>query len=426
MSKKIFFSLLLFIATLFGGNNAAGQFLLTGELRPRNEYRHGLKTLASKDQAPAFFTSQRTRLLLDYQGEKFKIGFNLQDIRVWGSTSQLNITDNFSSVHEAWGEILFTQTINLLIGRQELIYDDHRIFGNVGWAQQGRSHDLFLFKYNEPDGFRVHLGFAFNQNKEQLVTTYYTVPKNYKTLQFLWFRKEWTNLGMSLLFLNNGFQYVDINDNQSVKFSQTFGTYTNYTMNDLKINFSGYFQNGKDENNNNLGAFLIGTEVVHPLGNGFSAAIGFELQSGTDEEDRINPDYGKNKSFTPFYGTNHKFNGHMDYFYVGNHVNNAGLRNIFLRINHKQGRLNSTLAVHHFSTAAKIMDPDNPGSTLKNSLGIEMDFSMGYNFAERMNIKWGYSQMVATTTMEALKGGDKKAMNNWAWLMFTFKPQFLQ
>ena len=103
--NKVFFSLSLFIATLFGGNNAAGQFSLTGELRPRTEYRHGLKTLASKDQASAFFTSQRTRLLLDYQGEKFNIGFNLQDIRVWGSTSQLNITDNFSSVHEAWGEI---------------------------------------------------------------------------------------------------------------------------------------------------------------------------------------------------------------------------------------------------------------------------------------------------------------------------------
>ena len=37
-------------------------------------------------------------------------------------------------------------------------------------------------------------------------------------------------------------------------------------------------------------------------------------------------DYKENNSFTPFYGTNHKFNGHMDYFYVGNHIGNVGLR----------------------------------------------------------------------------------------------------
>ena len=29
------------------------------------------------------------------------------------------------------------------VGRQEINYDDARIFGNVDWAMQARSHDAF-------------------------------------------------------------------------------------------------------------------------------------------------------------------------------------------------------------------------------------------------------------------------------------------
>ncbi len=37
-------------------------------------------------------------------------------------------------------------------------------------------------------------------------------------------------------------------------------------------------------------------------------------------------------AFTPLYGTNHKFNGWMDYFYVGNHGSSIGLQDINAKI----------------------------------------------------------------------------------------------
>jgi len=155
----------------------------------RPEYRRGYKSLTSSDQDPAFFISQRTRVKLHYGAEKFSFFIGLQDVRTWGSTSQLNISDGFLSVHEAWGEVHISDQFNLKVGRQELAYDDHRILGSVNWAQQGRSHDLVLLKY-EKNRFKWHTALAFNQNPEQLTTTFYSISNNYKTMQFIWLHSE--------------------------------------------------------------------------------------------------------------------------------------------------------------------------------------------------------------------------------------------
>ena len=42
-----------------------------------------------------------------------------------------------------------------------------------------------------------------------------------------------------------------------------------------------------------------------------------------------------------------------------------------------------------------------------------------------MDIKLGYSAMFATKSMEILKGGDHTKYQNWAWVLITFRPEFL-
>ena len=42
-----------------------------------------------------------------------------------------------------------------------------------------------------------------------------------------------------------------------------------------------------------------------------------------------------------------------------------------------------------------------------------------------LTINAGYSQMFATASMQALKGGDHKIVQNWAWVMLPFTPKFL-
>ena len=117
--------------------NSCAQFSISGEYRPRAEYRHGFQSLAAEDQEEAFFIDQRTRINLNYNSEKYAVRIVFQDIRTWGSQQQLVNNDGaLTTLHEAWGQIFLNDNFSVKLGRQEIKYDDHRIFGNVGWAQQ--------------------------------------------------------------------------------------------------------------------------------------------------------------------------------------------------------------------------------------------------------------------------------------------------
>ena len=164
--KKIL-TISLSVLCAFVHTLSAQTFTLSGEFRPRTEYAHGLKTLAAADQDPGFFTTQRSRLNLKYGASKMTAYLSLQDVRTWGNQSQLNENeDRAVSIHEAW----IMPTIGkgakwaLKIGRQEIVYDDHRIFGNVGWAQSARSHDALLLKYSPSAKSSLDIGLAYNQD----------------------------------------------------------------------------------------------------------------------------------------------------------------------------------------------------------------------------------------------------------------------
>lgn len=408
---------LLFIFLLFiPAHSLIAQLGFSGELRVRPEYRRGYKTLATPDQDPAFFVSQRTRLKLNFEESRFSFNLALQDVRTWGNTSQLNISDDYFSVHEAWGSVKISEHFGLKVGRQELIYDDSRIFGNVNWAQQGRSHDLLLVKFAK-ENFKGHAGLAYNQDKEQLTTNYYSVNNNYKTMQYIWLHNDFEKLSASLLFLNNGVQTVDT----TMSYSQTMGTYLNFDLGALKLNVSGYYQMGKDKQKRDVSAGYAAADLSWPLSSGLIPALGVEYLSGSDQSNT-----STNNSFAPLFGTNHKFNGHMDYFYVGNHANSVGLVNPYFRMVYKMNKWVFNGTVHYFSSAAEILDSSDPTISLNNYLGTELDLSVSRKIADYLAISAGYSQMFASTSMEAIKGGDASTTNNWAWLMLSFTPDFLK
>ena len=146
-----------------------------------------------------------------------------------------------------------------------------------------------------------------------------------------------------------------------------------------------------------------------------------ELLSGTDRDSTIMV----NNSFTPLYGTNHKFNGHMDYFYVGSHVGNVGLQDIYFKAAYKVGKMTPGIDFHIFSAAAILQDQVN-NKVYESLLGYEIDFSVGYKLNDFVSFKAGYSQMLATESMEFLKGGSKDEKNNWGWLMLSVSPKFFE
>ena len=387
------------------------QLEIEAEVRPRFEYRHGFKTLFPDGADPAAFVSQRTRLNAAYVMEKLDVYLSMQDVRVWGDVPQLNSSDrNGFSVHEAWARITLDTSWALKLGRQEIIYDDSRIFGNVGWAQQARSHDAALVQY-EKEGFKINFGFAFNQDGEALTGT--TLNTNtYKAFQYAWLHKDWDKISGSLLLLNNGLQYIDDTnpDDNETRYSQTIGTHIK-TKGKIGLVANLFYQFGSDMLDNDLSAYLLALEANYKASDRLGLTLGGELISGNDNGA---PADGDNKAFNPFYGTNHKFNGLMDYFYVGNHQNNVGLLDIYAAANFKlNSKSNLKVALHNFSAAADYND---------KQFGNEVDLVYSCKIQKFVTLKAGYSHLFESEGMEILKGNNDGNTNNWGWVMIVIKP----
>ncbi|MEM7552577.1 MAG: alginate export family protein [Cyanobacteria bacterium P01_A01_bin.84] len=408
----IYFALLSFIET-------KAQLKVDAELRPRFEYRHGFSDLFADGEDPAAFVSQRTRLNTDYKSEKLNFLLSVQDLRVWGDVPQLNSRDtNGFSLHQAWAELILNANFSVKLGRQEVIYDDSRIFGNVNWIQQGRSHDLALLKFKK-ENLRVELGLGFNQDNESLTGTVLTVPNNYKAIQYLWLHRDWSNFNASFLFLNNGLQFIDplANNNTDTRYSQTIGTHLVFDKDKLKLQSNLYYQFGNDVDNNDLSAYLISLDANYALSKTFNAGLGIELISGNDS---AAPSNGNNNAFNPFFGTNHIFNGLMDYFFVGNHINSVGLLDMSAKINISIDKVsNGMLAIHNFSA-----DADIPGNGSKQ-LGSEVDIVYTRKIHENVVLNLGYSHLFEGSGIEVLRSNFDGNTNNWAWVMLTVKPTFV-
>lgn len=412
MRKNLCFTAMALLM-MFG--TFAQQFDISAEIRPRYENQHGVKTLINDDTDGSNFVSQRTRLNFGFEQDKIRLGVSLQNVRVWGDVSTLSSNDNATALHEAWAEAVLSDKISLKLGRQEIVYDDHRIFGSVGWAQQARSHDAFIFKYVPDQKNRLDIGLALNADVQGGVDALYSNAAGYKSFQYAWYHGDFNTIGLSFLVLNTGIEYLDISDDQTIDYMQTIGPRLTYKSGKFNANAATYLQAGKTRNIS-VGASYFTGNIGFNINDNFSIGAGMEYLSGKD----MNDSDAKIKSFAPLFGTNHKFNGWMDYFYVGNHGGSVGLTDINATIAYSKDKFSAKIIPHFFSAAADVYD-----GTVKmdNGLGTEIDLTVGYKLANNIILSAGYSKMFATDSMEVLKGGDKDANNSWAWAMFTFKPK---
>jgi hypothetical protein len=439
------------VLLLMCSSTLQAQFSLTGQLRTRSELRDGQGTLSQKKAVPAFFTSQRTRLNFGYNGHRFKLFTAVQDVRVWGQdASTINRTtleaNNGLMIHEAWGEIMLLDTsaalenLSLKIGRQELVYDDSRLLGNLDWLQQARRHDLALLKL-EDRGWMAHLGFAFNQNRELKAGSMYNgtpaayaagtngIGTLYKSMQFLYLGRKLGTGNASLLFLKDDFNKYHMEGtnrvyDRGVWSRFTTGAYLAATaLKKLSLTASAYYQGGKDKDGNNMDAYLLSAYTLYPLSKQFSVGPGIDFTSGNSSPATGNT----NRQFDPLYGTPHKFWGTMDYFYVADGFGRNGLVNYYIRSRYKaNNRLSLSLDAHQFAASNKVMSSD--GTALDRNFGTELDFMAIYTLTKLITVEGGYSSFFATPTLASaavknVSNADLQA--NWAYLMISIKPDFL-
>ncbi len=452
MRKKLHSQLLCWLVLLLLCNDAVqAQFSLTGQIRTRSELRDGQGSLSPKKAVPAFFTSQRTRLNFGYTGHRFKLFTAVQDVRVWGqdaSSINRNTLDvnNGLMIHEAWGEIMLVDTsaaidhFSLKIGRQELVYDDVRLLGNLDWLQQARRHDLALLKL-EHRGWMAHLGAAFNQNRELKVGSIYNgtptgyaagtngIGTLYKSMQFLYVGRKIRTGNASFLFLKDDFNKYHMKETNRVYDRGVWSRFTTgayfaaTTFKKLHVTASAYYQGGKDKDGKTMDAYLLSVYTLYPVSKKLNIGPGIDYTSGN----RPTQNGLTNRQFDPLYGTPHKFWGAMDYFYVADGFGKNGLVDYYLRTRYKaNSKLMLSLDAHQFTASNKIMGGD--GAELSRNFGTELDFIASYNLTQMINIEGGYASFFATPTLASptVKNvGNADLQANWAYVMINIKPEFL-
>ncbi|MBJ7880404.1 alginate export family protein [Gelidibacter salicanalis] len=421
VNQKI--SSLLFFLFIFTAINLTAQTLdIDADVRARFEYRHGYNNLFPDNAEPAAFVNQRTRLNIGYKAEKLQLFIAVQDVSTWGDTRQILAVDGNDSfsLFQAWAQLHLNENWSTKLGRQVISYDDERIFGGLDWAMQGRFHDAAILKYKK-DSFMVDIGGAFSQEQPRNEGNTFNIQGffTYKSMQYAYLKKTWEKSSASFLFLNTGFQDFtgDANDvANGVSYRQTAGTYFKLPIQNVNIAGSAYYQFGKANATTDLAAYQASLEGTYKTDK-ILYGLGLELLSGTDQDGD-----SKNKSFFPLYGTNHKFNGFMDYFYAGNHANNVGLNDVYAKAVLTTGEKSNLLIKGHYFVA----NADLTGDADKY-LGTEIDLVYTQTLMPFVKLNVGYSHMFASESMSLVKGGrPNDNTNNWGWVRLIINPNLLK
>lgn len=398
---------------------ADANFLTRGEVRAG-----GLPSSDSFDPKTAAFILERTLFGAGYDKAGLSSRITAQHSGTWGSSESKSF-----NIYEAWVQFRSKGGTFVKIGRQNLSYDDQRIFGADNWAMTAMSHDVLKAGY-EGHGHKIHLFAAYNQNLSGLNgDDYFTGGiQPYKNMEAAWYHYDIpkTKLGASLLFMNVGMQGGDKGVNPEVFYQQLFGTYLTYKPKYLVAEAACYFQKGREENGLPLDAWMLSGKVTAKPSSQWSVYIGYDHLSGdeyfaTPPKGQIGVTQHKVvKGFSSLYGSHHKFYGAMDFFYVTTYVNGftPGLQNAFIGARWTPKEKYFVDASYHFlAIATKLEAADSP-------LGHEVEFSAGVNLGKEARLSTGYSFMRGTKTMEILKKTSGERELHWGWLMLTVTPRF--
>ena len=404
------------------------QFSLVGQLRTRTELRNGYGNLPVNNAPMAAFTSQRARLTFGYKMDRVTFGLAIQDVRVWGQDASTisNADGNRLMVHEAWADLVLlnradstiaTKAIDYLslkIGRQEMVYDDSRLIGNLDWLQQGRRFDAALLKAQHK-GWALDLGVGFNQNTDAfgVAGTYYTpanVPTSALSTQNVTLSIPagfipTTSRGGTPVVANavstNG-QNQQFKSFQMAYLTRKFGgpasrqtkfsalvfkdDFQKYRIDSVGTATTGYVYGRRYDQSGTHSRVTYGAMLTGVMGQALPIAWqAFSYwQSGRDRDGlqiknahhyganlmfqkglfSAGPGYevlsgnndvsiqsGQTSRFDPLYGTPHKFWGLMDYFYAGTGSPSGGLQDAYLKFKYTGKRLTTTFDIHYFALA---------------------------------------------------------------------------
>ena len=443
MNRITFFSMAMALAPLAGMAQEQGDapvveekehfFTLSGQLRPRFEYRNGAYQALQEGEEPAILVNNRLRLNMDYRfRQDLQLYVSLQQVNIWGQAPQVQVIDRTGglSIFEAYAALPLGGGFDLKLGRQQIVLDEDRIFGSLDWHPAGRAHDAVNINWRPIENLYLRSFFAFNQNylDGKAATDkingnvnnpkgqYFTPGQPYQHMEALHAHYAFTpDQKLSFLFANLGLR----NDDRADYNMQTFGVHYRGRSQDLSYGAEAYLQTGKNNTGATKEAYLLAAMVGYKFLPSLSVTMGIDYLSGNNSPDSSD----KDKVFTPFSGTNHKFYGFMDYYYVNNtpQIPQVGLFNPYISATLKTSEKGNLYAAgHYFRSAGKI-----DGKT--RNLGVEADLVYTHKLQPFASLQVGYSVHKVSGSYNTLRGfSATRPWQDWFWCSININPTMLK
>jgi hypothetical protein len=427
--KELLFAAILM---LIPGFVIAQEVIIDGEFRPRMEYRDGYCATLTDDKDPGLFTIQRTRLGLSFKNFRLKTRLTLQDSRTWGESgtnSEAVASSGATSIYEAWAELILTPGFSCQIGRQPLKYDDNRLFSASTWSNTGNAHDLALMKYAVAN-FQSNYGIAFNNDKAISSETAYSSAMKYRFMQFLWLSQNFNNgVTITAIGVDEGIQATTTDvKKMNMYHTYTIGGNVGYANEKCPVSFlaTAYFQAGKSStthtdanatvNRDDLSGYFTALKINYKILKNASLSLAADYFSGDDNTADSNC-----KTFKKLYGSDHSFNGYMDYWST---LDTWGLTDysVTARLGSDKKLMFET-AYHYFNAAEKF------NTNRGKALGSELDLTLTYVMDNTITIQGGWSTYFDNDNTKLIKNKSANAsvrFPQWAYIMLNIKPQYIK
>jgi len=351
------------------------------------------------------------------------------------------------------------QSVDMKIGRQEVVIGGHRLFGHTGWLQGAETKDAIRLTHS---GGNHTLGYSYiaaenqqgigNSNEGDVdvhvVTAstqgvmggalegIFTASNDNTTSDTAGEDKQlWYTVGARQKGKMGGLDY-------RVEFYHQFGD-AGAIANAAAMGVVGA---NADGNSADRDAQMFGIRLGKTFKNAKgspSITLWYDNLSGTDDDDAAGGDWG---TFDVMYDTGHKFYGFMDVFLnrTGRSSGYYGLQDIALKT-----KMSPTAGwtlkadLHHFRTQTDISGSDGDtvvaadgsfGSTtgMDEDLGTELDVVLVHKYDANTKLVFGISKYWTTDTFQHVNDGPGSLANdgadsmgnddaNWGFIMIDTK-----
>lgn len=399
--------------------------ILSVEYRPRTEFRHGYRQLPTAGSEPAFFTSHRARINVDYAFQKFRLYASLQDIRVWGEEDTRDPAGD-AQFFEFYAEPRIAPNLKARVGRQVISYADERLFARNNWRQAGGKHDALrlMFKKSALD---MDFIAAFNQTRARNFGTLYDPGFDfYKVLLAHFFSWQLSD-PIKLVGINFADAYQDAEGSRKTHFKYTQGGILTAQLPAARFTLSAYYQHGRIESGEQLRAWYIDPQVSFSAGKNHRINLGVQIFSGDAD-----PNDGISEAFLAQYGAFHRYNGRMDYTeQTVRTYNHSGILNPYLIQDFKFTPTWGLIWESHLlGTTTPIRSTGNGiYNGRKRIYGWENDLRFRYKPNSFTSIELAYLFMFANeklTLLPAGAGGNVDILPQFAYLEITWTPELFR